>query len=249
MTPKIALLSLPPLPGSLRFIPGKASFSEGLERLGLRFLKRLQSLKAFKPGYQGILVKNGADRPCPESPSPSTVASLALLLATARETMCRPVPQASSRRGQGGYPFLIFQLCHPDSVAAYCLAAVTGCDHVRLPFSFCDSAQATEGVLQIRKETRRQAPQIWVEVPLTQWLEHPELAGLLKHRLGAYAVIITELKRSGSLRSLQLGYQQALQIAQKKGLPLWWDTVPLSPLQKSPRVPTGAAGLFVSVSP
>ncbi len=110
----IGVVHLPPLPGS----PGafQQQPAEALQNAGLRAVREAQLFA--KAGYDGIILENFGDTPFYKTQvPPETIASMAIIAAAVRETV----------EVQIGINVL-----RNDARSALAIAAVTGCDFIRV---------------------------------------------------------------------------------------------------------------------
>lgn len=115
----IGVIQLGPLGGSPR------SHAQGvtgsLQSTGLIALKEAQLFT--KHGFDGILLENSGDRPFyPGTVPPETIASMTVIAAAIKEVTDLPVG---------------IRVLKEDASAALAIAAVTGCDFIRVSYNSC----------------------------------------------------------------------------------------------------------------
>lgn len=125
----IGVIQLPPLPGSPR--AHQQHPVDALQEAGHSAVQAAEALVAA--GYQAILIENSGDAPYYKSQvPPESVASLAIIAAAVRETVQVPVGISVLRN---------------DARAALAIAAVTGCDFIRVQV-FAGVVATDQGLLE-----------------------------------------------------------------------------------------------------
>jgi hypothetical protein len=110
----VGVIHLPPLPGA----PGASRLhpADALRAAGMRAVEEAKILT--KAGFDGIILENFGDIPFYKSAvPPETIASLAFVAAAVRETTKLPIG---------------INVLRNDARAALAIAAVTGCDFIRV---------------------------------------------------------------------------------------------------------------------
>src|SRR4029079_5487495 len=109
----IGVIHLPALAGA----PGSSDPADALQRAGLQAVKEAQIL--VKAGFDGLILENFGDVPFYKTQvPPETIASMSVIAAAVRE---------AARKVSLGINVL-----RNDARAAMAIAAVTGCDFIRV---------------------------------------------------------------------------------------------------------------------
>jgi hypothetical protein len=112
----IGVIHLPPLAGSPRSLAEGEDPSFALQKAGSLAVKEARLLS--QAGFEGIILENFGDTPFySSSVPPETVASLAVIAAAVRESVSIPIG---------------INVLRNDGAAALGIAAVTGCDLIRV---------------------------------------------------------------------------------------------------------------------
>jgi membrane complex biogenesis BtpA family protein len=108
----VGVIHLPPLAGA----PGVSDPSQALQQAGLRAVQEAKALA--QAGFEGLIIENFGDVPFYKSQvPPETIASMAIIAAAVREAVRIPVG---------------INVLRNDGRAALAIAAVSGCDFIRV---------------------------------------------------------------------------------------------------------------------
>ena len=206
------VIHLPPLPGAPRVAAGSTP-TEALARAGLRAVQEAKMLEAA--GFEGIILENFGDIPFyKDSVPPETVAALAILAAAIREVVSVP---------------LAINVLRNDARSALAIAAVTGCEFIRV--NVLSGAAATDqGLIEgAASELLRERARLGAEVRILADAHVKHAKSLssdsielqieeLALRAGADAVIVTGATTGREVDPLHL--EAAGRAARHAGVPL-----------------------------
>ncbi|MGK5083929.1 BtpA/SgcQ family protein [Bdellovibrionota bacterium FG-1] len=207
----IGVIHLPPLAGT----PGSANANEALQKAGLRAVQEAKALT--DAGFDGLILENFGDVPFYKTQvPPETVASMAIIAAAVREAT----------------KILIgINVLRNDARAALAIAAVSGCDFIRVHVLSGVSA-TDQGLIEgdaaflLRERDRLGAPHIailadaLVKHARTFSTDQIELAiEEVVLRAGAQGAILTGTTTGRPVDMMQL--EKASNHARKHGIPLY----------------------------
>ncbi len=212
ISPLIGVIHLPPLPGA----PGASNLhpTEALRRAGSVAIEEARLLS--KAGFGALILENFGDSPFyGKSVPPETVASLAVIAAAVREVTSVPIG---------------INVLRNDAKAALAIAAVTGCDFIRVNVLAGVSA-TDQGLIEgcaaelLRERSRLGA---WIAILADADVKHARSLSMkdlateiedLALRAGADGVIITGPTTGRSPETETL--DAALSMMKARGIPIW----------------------------
>lgn len=206
----IHLPALPGAPGSHEFAP-----AEALHRAGMLAVQEAQVLA--RAGFAGLVLENFGDVPFyRDRVPPETIAAMAVIAGAVREV----APRLK----------LGINVLRNDARAALAIAAVTGCDFIRVNV-LSGVAASDQGILEgPAAELLRERSRLHAEVAIFAdvWVKHAQSLSSadltlaveeLALRAGADAVIVTGPSTGRAVSSQNL--QEASEAARACGVPLY----------------------------